>query len=57
MIAPLQYTMLVWALVYGIAIFDDPVKANVLAGALIVIAVNLYNFHRERLRGRRSAKA
>lgn len=49
--------MLVWALVYGIAIFDDPVKANVLAGALIVIAVNLYNFHRERLRGRRSAKA
>ncbi|ANM14217.1 MULTISPECIES: DMT family transporter [unclassified Rhizobium] len=56
-IAPLQYTMLVWALAYGVAIFDDPVKANVLAGALIVIAANLYNFHRERLRARRIIEA
>ncbi|WP_337182484.1 DMT family transporter [Shinella sp.] len=54
-IAPLQYTMLVWALIYGIAIFNDPVKANVLIGALIVIAANLYNFHRERVHARRNA--
>lgn len=55
-IAPLQYTMLVWALIYGIAIFGDPVKANVLVGALIVVAANLYNFHRERMRSRRNLK-
>lgn len=54
-IAPLQYTMLVWALVYGIVIFNDPVRENVLIGALIVIAANLYNFHRERVRARQNA--
>lgn len=53
-IAPLQYTMLVWALVYGIAISSDPVKPNVLIGALVIIAVNLYNIHRERIRAKQS---
>lgn len=51
-VAPMQYTMLVWALVYGVLVFGDPVRANVLAGAAIVIACSLYIMHRERVRAR-----
>lgn len=55
-IAPMQYTMLIWALVYGLAVFGDPVKLNVLAGAGVVIASSLYIMHRERLRAREEAR-
>jgi drug/metabolite transporter (DMT)-like permease len=51
-IAPMQYTMLVWALIYGLLVFGDPVEAHVLAGAVVVIASSLYIMHRERMRGR-----
>jgi drug/metabolite transporter (DMT)-like permease len=51
-VAPMQYTMLVWALVYGVLIFGDPVRPHVLAGAAIVIASSLYIMHRERVRAR-----
>jgi len=50
-VAPMQYTMLVWALVYGVLLFGDPVRTNVLVGAGIVIACSLYIMHRERVRG------
>lgn len=51
-VAPMQYTMLVWALLYGFVLFDDPVRLNVVAGAVIVIASSLYIMHRERVRAR-----
>jgi drug/metabolite transporter (DMT)-like permease len=51
-VAPMQYTMLIWALIYGTVIFGDPVRTNVLLGAAIVIACSLYIMHRERVRAR-----
>jgi len=49
-IAPMQYTMLVWAILYGLLVFGDPVRLHVVAGAVIVIASSLYILHRERVR-------
>jgi drug/metabolite transporter (DMT)-like permease len=51
-VAPMQYTMLVWALVYGTVLFGDPVQLNVLVGAAIVILSSLTIVHRERVRAR-----
>jgi drug/metabolite transporter (DMT)-like permease len=51
-IAPMQYTMLVWALIYGVVLFNDPLRLNVVLGAVIVIASSLYIMHRERVRAR-----
>lgn len=51
-VAPMQYTMLVWALIYGVAIFGDPIRPNIVLGAAIVIASSLYIMHRERLGSR-----
>ncbi len=31
-VAPMQYTMLVWALIYGAVLFGDPVRLNVVSG-------------------------
>ncbi|HEV2602589.1 MAG TPA: DMT family transporter [Microvirga sp.] len=56
-VAPMQYTMLVWALIYGVVIFGDPVRINVLFGAAIVIACSLYIMHREQVRARMRAEA
>lgn len=49
-IAPIQYTMLVWALLYGVMLFDDPLKLNVVIGAVVVMMSSLYIMHRERVR-------
>lgn len=47
-VAPMQYTMMVWALLYGLVIFGDHARSNVLAGAAIVAVSSLYILHRER---------
>lgn len=49
-IAPTQYTMLVWAILYSVLLFNDPIKRNVVAGACLVMGANLYILHRERIR-------
>jgi drug/metabolite transporter (DMT)-like permease len=54
-VAPMQYTMLVWALLYGVTFFGDPLKLNVVLGAIIVIASSLYIMHREHVRAREAA--
>jgi len=51
-IAPMQYTMIVWALAYGSLFFGNEVEPFVVLGAGIVIASSLYIMHRERIRGR-----
>jgi drug/metabolite transporter (DMT)-like permease len=48
-VSPMQYTMLVWGLIFGAVIFGDPVKVNVILGSLVVIASSCYILHRERL--------
>jgi S-adenosylmethionine uptake transporter len=48
-LAPLQYTMLLWGIVYGYVIFSDLPDRWTLVGALIIIATGLYTLHRERV--------
>ena len=51
-VAPVQYTMMPWAIAYGVLLFDKVVHPLVLVGAAIVIASSLYTLHREHYRGR-----
>ena len=46
-VAPLQYTMLVWSTLYGFLLFADLPDALTLVGAAVLIATGLYTYHRE----------
>jgi len=48
-VAPFSYTGLVWASLFGYAIFAEVPDAWTLAGAALIIGSGLYIFHRERL--------
>jgi drug/metabolite transporter (DMT)-like permease len=50
------YSQLVWVIALGYAVFGDKPDVYTLAGASIVIASGLYVFHRERIRGTRTAR-
>ncbi|HLK81577.1 MAG TPA: DMT family transporter [Xanthobacteraceae bacterium] len=50
-VVPYQYTMIVWAAVFGYAVFGDVPNLFTLAGAIIIIAAGLYIFWREHMRG------
>jgi drug/metabolite transporter (DMT)-like permease len=47
---PLNYTMIVWAVLLGYVFYDDLPDLPTIVGALIVAAGGLYTFHRERIR-------
>jgi drug/metabolite transporter (DMT)-like permease len=49
-LAPYEYTMLLWALGFGAVIWGEAPERVTLLGAAIVIAAGLYNLHRERVR-------
>ncbi len=54
-VVPYQYSMIIWAVIYGIVVFGDiPSPATVL-GAAIIIGAGLYIFLRERGLGRKEA--
>lgn len=46
-LAPFQYTLLLWGIVMGWAIFGDVPGWNVLAGAAVIVAAGLFIFYRE----------
>lgn len=48
LVGPIDYTRLLFAVGFGIAIFADHLDYFVLAGSAIIIASTLYNLHRER---------
>jgi drug/metabolite transporter (DMT)-like permease len=52
LIAPVQYTMMPWAILFGLLLFGNPVHPLVLVGGAIVIGSSVYTLHRERHRGR-----
>lgn len=56
-IAPFEYSPLIWGLPLGFLIWGEWPSPATFAGAGIVIAAGLYNLHRERLRVRRAAEA
>lgn len=52
-VAPFQYTMIVWAIVLGFLVFGDVPSLNTMIGAVIVAAAGMYIFLRERVVMRR----
>lgn len=47
-VTPYQYTMIIWAVIFGYLVFGDVPAAATLIGAAIIIAAGLYIFLRER---------
>ena len=52
-VVPYQYTMIIWAIMLGYAVFGDVPDLLTLAGAAIIIAAGLDIFWRELVQGRR----
>lgn len=46
-VAPYQYTLLAWAIIFGWAVFGDTPRAQMLIGGAIIIAAGLYIVFRE----------
>jgi drug/metabolite transporter (DMT)-like permease len=53
-VAPLQYTLLLWAIIFGWMIFGDLPRPAMLAGAAIIISSGLFIFWREQQLKRRN---
>jgi drug/metabolite transporter (DMT)-like permease len=47
-VTPFQYTLLLWAVVFGWLVFDDVPRPAMLIGAAIIVAAGLFIFFRER---------
>lgn len=47
---PFAYTQLVWASIIGMIAFNDVLRPNVVAGAVIVVAAGLFTLWRQRVR-------
>lgn len=47
-VAPLQYTMLIWAALFGYLVFGDVPRPAMVFGSLIIVASGLFLFFRER---------
>lgn len=47
-VAPFQYTLLLWALVFGWFVFGDVPKTQMLVGAVIIVGAGLFIFERQK---------
>jgi drug/metabolite transporter (DMT)-like permease len=54
-VVPYQYTLIVWAIVLGYAVFGDVPDLLMLAGAAVIVVAGLYIFWREQVPGERKA--
>jgi S-adenosylmethionine uptake transporter len=48
-LAPLHYTLLLWAVVFGFVFFDDVPSPRILVGAGIVVLAGLFILHRQKV--------
>ena len=55
-VAPFDYSQLIWATALGFFIWGETPAANAFAGALVVAASGLYIFRREAYRRRQQAQ-
>jgi drug/metabolite transporter (DMT)-like permease len=55
-VVPYQYSMIVWAVMFGYAVFGDVPSVATIVGAAIIIAAGLYIFIREQQLGRGEAE-
>ncbi len=56
-VAPFQYTMIVWGALLGYLVFGDIPKLNVVIGSIIIVGAGLFIFWREQVRARESVVA
>jgi drug/metabolite transporter (DMT)-like permease len=56
-VVPYQYSMIVWAVMFGYLVFGDVPQPATIVGAAIIIGAGLYIFLRERKLGRQEAMA
>ena len=52
-VVPYQYSMLLWAILFGYVGFGDVPDRFMLAGSAVIVAAGLYIFHREQIAARR----
>ena len=50
LLAPLEYTALVWAGLFGYIFWDELPTIQVIGGAVLIIAASLYIAHREAMK-------
>ncbi|MHC2484098.1 drug/metabolite transporter (DMT)-like permease [Rhizobium leguminosarum] len=50
LLAPLQYTLLLWAIVLGYLFFNDVPDMQIIIGAAIIVVAGLFIFHRKNLK-------
>ncbi len=55
-VAPLQYTLLLWAVIFGWLIFGDVPQLSIVIGAALIVLSGLYIFFRENAVKRKQAK-
>jgi drug/metabolite transporter (DMT)-like permease len=53
-VVPLQYTMLLWAVIFGWIFFGDAPRSAMLVGAGFIVASGLFIFFREQQLKRRN---
>ena len=53
-VTPYQYTLLVWAIIFGWLFFSETPRLSMLIGAGVIVASGLYIFFREQQLGRRA---
>ena len=56
-VVPYQYTLLIWAVLFGWAMFGELPDAYTIAGAAIIVAAGLYIFWREQVSARQAPAA
>jgi drug/metabolite transporter (DMT)-like permease len=49
-VVPYQYTLIIWAIVFGFFVFGDVPEIAMIVGAIIIIAAGIYIFVREQVR-------
>lgn len=49
LLAPLQYTLLPWGVLFGYVFFGDVPDAAILAGSAIIVLAGLFIFHRQKV--------
>ena len=56
-VVPYQYSMIVWAVMFGYFVFGDVPSAATIVGAAIIIAAGIYIFFREQALGKQTARS
>ena len=51
-VVPYQYSMIVWAVLFGYFVFGDVPQTATIVGATIIIGAGIYIFFREQALGR-----